>query len=177
MTQLRRRLIVSLGKTKGIWNNGQIGAFMQRRSSSPTPIRTPCGVERARGWLNHRQWIVRGSYQPLTFVRRPVYRAQQLCYTHTAAAGKENRACATNERPPLSTLHSRVLFGPVEFQSVQRELRRYETRADTPNYARLCTSLVHDEFYTRGKWEERWSSYSRIIRSVCDGSWIIETSG
>lgn len=28
VTQLRRRLIVSLAKTKGIWNNGQIGAFM-----------------------------------------------------------------------------------------------------------------------------------------------------
>lgn len=27
VTQLRRRLIVSLAKTKGIWNNGQIGAF------------------------------------------------------------------------------------------------------------------------------------------------------
>lgn len=27
VTQLRRRLIVSLVKTKGIWNNGQIGAF------------------------------------------------------------------------------------------------------------------------------------------------------
>lgn len=170
MTQLRRRLIVSLGKTKGIWNNGQIGAFMQCQSSSPTPIRTPCARGRAskRGWLGHRRWIVRRSshvrYQNLwrSFVA-PVRAscAPQLRYVHTAALGGRGTAHAPRTRGRhRSTLHSRAFLARLNFKACNGELRGCEMRADTSGYTRLCTPLFHDEFYSRGRWPGRGFSLS-----------------